>query len=105
MFEKIKKHIGNKPSYEQFLKLLNLFTQQIIDFDHLMELVKNFLSKDLFNQFKKMMEYTPTEHPIESPTFPVVAKPDLNQCEAIEASPSYRIVARDVSTSYINIFI
>ncbi|KAI8888550.1 hypothetical protein K501DRAFT_291658 [Backusella circina FSU 941] len=95
MFEKIKKHIGNKPSYEEFLKLLNLFTQQIIDFDLLMELVKNFLSKDLFNQFKKMVEYLPTQHPIESPTFPVVAKPDLNQCEAIESSPSYRIVARD----------
>ncbi|KAI8353986.1 hypothetical protein BD560DRAFT_408082 [Blakeslea trispora] len=96
LFDKIKKHIGNKPSYDEFLKLLNLYTQQIVDMDLLVIQVKRFIGqdKDLFQAFKIMIGYDPKEAPIERPTLSV-AKPDLNQCKTIKSSPSYRAAPRD----------
>jgi paired amphipathic helix protein Sin3a len=103
LFDKIRKHIGNKPSYEEFLKVLNLYTQQIVDADLLVEQVKIFIgnNKELFDLFKSTIGYEPKEHPIEKPTHPL-PKPDLAHCKTIDGSPSYRIVPRTVSfTSFL----
>lgn len=97
LFEKIKKHIGTKPSYEEFLKTLNLYTQQIVDMDLLIVQLKAFLgnNKELFDAFKQAIGYDPKEHPIERPALSAV-KPDLIVCSTVAASPSYRVVPKEV---------
>lgn len=101
LFEKIKKHIGTKPSYEEFLKTLNLYTQQIVDMDLLIVQLKAFLgnNKELFDAFKQAIGYDPKEHPIERPTLSAV-KPDLIACATVASSPSYRVVPKEVNIIY-----
>lgn len=96
LFDRIKKHIGNKPSYEEFLKLLNLYTQEIVDMDTLVAQVKGFLgnNKELMDNFKYTIGYEPKQPLIEKPAVSA-AKPDLNKCDAVKDSPSYRTVSRD----------
>ncbi|KAG0183135.1 Transcriptional regulatory protein sin3 [Apophysomyces sp. BC1021] len=95
LFERIRKHIGNKPSYEEFLKTLNLFSHQIIDMGMLIEQVEVFLGNnaELFDWFKNVVEYEPAQHKIERPQ--VISKPDLMNCKTVESSPSYRTVSKD----------
>ncbi|KAI9254321.1 hypothetical protein EDC94DRAFT_238533 [Helicostylum pulchrum] len=96
LFERIRKHIGNKPSYEEFLKTLNLYTQQILDLDSLIDQVSIFIgnNKELFDWFKSIVGYEPKEHPIEKPLHPL-PKPDLAHCKTTDQSPSYRCVPRN----------
>ncbi|OBZ86626.1 Paired amphipathic helix protein Sin3b [Choanephora cucurbitarum] len=100
LFDKIKQHIGNKPSYDEFLKLLNLYTQQIIDIHLLVTQAKRFIGQDkeLFQAFQTVIGYDPQQsQTIERPA-QSVPKPDLNKCPTIQASPSYRSVPRDWQT-------
>lgn len=98
LFDRIRKHIGNKPSYEEFLKTLNLYTQQILDLNTLVEQVGIFIgnNKELFDWFKSIVGYEPKDHPIEKPTNPI-PKPDLAHCKTTIDSPSYRCVPKNVS--------
>lgn len=98
LFEKIKKHIGTKPSYQEFLKTLNLYTQQIVDMDTLIVQLKGFFgtNKELFDAFKQAIGYDPVQHPIEKPNVSA-PKPDLLTCKSVKASPSYREVPKEVS--------
>ncbi|KAL0079587.1 hypothetical protein F4703DRAFT_1741573 [Phycomyces blakesleeanus] len=95
LFEKIRKHIGNKPSYEEFLKTLNLYSQQIVDMNTLIDQVQVFLgnNKKLFDAFKSMVGYEPTGRIITIPPT-VIPKPDIMHCKTVEISPSYRAVPK-----------
>ncbi|KAI9346076.1 hypothetical protein DFJ73DRAFT_482536 [Zopfochytrium polystomum] len=57
--DRCKRTIGNKATYNEFLKVLNLFSQEIIDAKTLVERVEPFLSKapELFDWFKKFVKY------------------------------------------------
>ncbi|GAN07470.1 sin3 protein [Mucor ambiguus] len=96
LFDRIRKHIGNKPSYEEFLKTLNLYTQQILDLNTLVEQVGIFIgnNKELFDWFKSIVGYEPRDHPIEKPVNPI-PKPDLAHCKTTADSPSYRCVPKN----------
>ncbi|CAO3638075.1 unnamed protein product [Mucor fragilis] len=96
LFDRIRKHIGNKPSYEEFLKTLNLYTQQILDLNTLVEQVGIFIgnNKELFDWFKSIVGYEPKDHPIDKPTNPI-PKPDLAHCKTTADSPSYRCVPKN----------
>ncbi|KAI8084776.1 uncharacterized protein BX664DRAFT_267268 [Halteromyces radiatus] len=98
LFEQIRKHIGNKPSYEVFLKLLNLYTQDIVDLDTLLERVDSFLGNkpELFDWFKSVIGYETTVvssfsiFGSEKPHH-IIPKPDLVRCKTVRDSPSYRL--------------
>ncbi|KAI8329171.1 hypothetical protein EDC96DRAFT_452540 [Choanephora cucurbitarum] len=96
LFDRIRKHIGNKPSYEEFLKTLNLYTQQIFDLKTLIEQVSIFIgnNKELFEWFKSVVGYEPKDHPIEKPSA-IIPKPDLAHCKTTTDSPSYRVVPKN----------
>lgn len=98
LFDRIRKHIGNKPSYEEFLKTLNLYTQQIFDLNTLVDQIGIFIgnNKELFDWFKSIVGYEPKDHPIEKPANPL-PKPDLAHCKTTHESPSYRCVPKAVS--------
>ncbi|KAJ3126023.1 Transcriptional regulatory protein sin3 [Nowakowskiella sp. JEL0407] len=57
-FDRCKKAIGNKATYTEFLKVLNLFSQEVIDAKTLVARIEPFLSKtpDLFEWFKKYVK-------------------------------------------------
>ncbi|CAO3596649.1 unnamed protein product [Absidia cylindrospora] len=92
LFERIRKYIGNKPSYEEFLKTLNLYTQQIVDLDLLMDQVETFIgsNKELFDWFKSVLGYESKEHLVRRPARSL-PKPDLMHCATVPDSPSYRL--------------
>lgn len=58
-FDKAKRFISNKQTYNEFLKVLNLFSQRIIDKNLLVERVEGFLggNRELMNWFKDFVKY------------------------------------------------
>jgi paired amphipathic helix protein Sin3a len=95
LFDRIKKHIGSKPSYDEFLKIINLYTLHILNADQLIQQVEPFLDQDTLNSLQQLIEYEPKDKSLEIPHYPPV-KPDLNDCETVDDSPSYRIVPKEV---------
>lgn len=58
-FERVKKYIDDRPTYIEFLKLLNLFTQDIIDLRTLVDRAALFIGghRELFTTFKNLCGY------------------------------------------------
>lgn len=58
-FDKVKRAIGSRTTYNEFLKILNLFSQEIIDSKTLVERVTPFLERtpELLDWFKKFVKY------------------------------------------------
>lgn len=58
-FERVKKFIDDRPTYVEFLKLLNLFTQDIIDLRTLVDRAALFIGghRELFSTFKSLCGY------------------------------------------------
>lgn len=89
-FDKVKRAIGNKQTYNEFLKMLNLFSQDIIDKDTLVERVDLFLGDnhaDLLNWFKQFVGFEEKTQHIEDITFKK-HQIELSLCKAY--GPSYR---------------
>lgn len=89
-FDKVKKAIANKQTYNEFLKILNLFSQDIIDKETLVERVDSFIGEahpDLLNWFKMFVGYEDKPQSIENITFKK-HQLELSLCKAY--GPSYR---------------
>lgn len=89
-FDKVKKAIGNKQTYNEFLKILNLYSQDIIDKATLVERVDSFLGDnhyDLLRWFKHFVGYLERTQFIEDITFKK-HQIELSLCKAY--GPSYR---------------
>lgn len=89
-FDKVKRAIGNKQTYNEFLKILNLYSQDIIDKETLVERVDSFLGEnhyDLLNWFKQFVGYKEKSQHIEDITFKK-HQLELSLCKAY--GPSYR---------------
>lgn len=89
-FDKVKKAIGNKQTYNDFLKLLNLFSQDIIDKETLIDRVDSFIGDahpELLQWFKMFVGYEDKPQSIESITFKK-HQLELSLCKAY--GPSYR---------------
>lgn len=88
-FERLKKAMNNKATYNEFLKLINMFTNDIIDKNTLIQRVEPFIlsSPDQFAYFKLMIGYTGQDEAIDN--IPAIkARVDLNHCK--KYGPSYR---------------
>lgn len=96
-FERVKKYIGSKATYNAFLKVLNLFSQQIVDQNVLVNRVEGFIggNKELFDMFKTLVGYDGKDELIENVPADDSNKPDLSQSESY--GPSYRIIPKAVS--------
>ena len=88
-FDKVKKSMNNKATYNEFLKLIHMFTNDIIDRNTLIQRAEPFLAitPDQFNYFKSLVKYTGQDETIDNIPVP---KPrvDLNHCKKF--GPSYR---------------
>ncbi|KAI9485516.1 MAG: hypothetical protein EXX96DRAFT_545381 [Benjaminiella poitrasii] len=95
LFEKIKRHIGNKPSYEAFLKTLQMYTLEIISLEQLVEQIeKVFLATNpaLLKLFKVAVGHEDRHVRRE---LNKIKKPDLNQSRPVTSSPSYHAVPKE----------
>lgn len=87
-FDKVKKMIGNKSTYNEFLKILNLFSQEIIDAKVLIERVAPFLDKspELFEWFKRFVKYEEDDVIWNTPQ----ERPELDISKCKRSGDSYR---------------
>ncbi|BFZ61969.1 Transcriptional regulatory protein sin3 [Saitoella coloradoensis] len=88
-FDRVKKYIGNKQTYNEFLKVLNLFSQEILDKNTLLERVEGFIggNRELIDWFKRFVGYDGRDDIIENIPTPG-PRIDLAACKAF--GPSYR---------------
>ena len=89
-FDRAKKQIGNRASYAEFLKLLNLYTQDLIDKFTLGDRVGAFIggSPELMIWFKSFLNIDEQEDVIEARARPDPGRVNLAHCRAL--GPSYR---------------
>lgn len=92
-FEQAKRHIGNKQTYNEFLKILNLFSQEILSRKQLVERVEVFLgsNKELFDWFRRFVH---ADEPVVVKLQPTANdfrdRVDLEKCK--KYGPSYRLL-------------
>ncbi|KAJ3283299.1 Transcriptional regulatory protein sin3 [Borealophlyctis nickersoniae] len=93
-FDKCKRIINNKSVYNEFLKVLNLFSQEIIESKVLIDRVEPFLSKapELFEWFKKFVKYEEDDIIYNIPA----ERPDINPDQLQRAGHSYRLLPSNV---------
>lgn len=102
-FQKVKTYIGNKATYNAFLKVLNLFSQQIVDQNILVNRVESFIGghAELFDWFKQLVGFEEVEPEEEEDSHPKTlhmsncSRPQLKASdnEATGCGPSYRRIA------------
>lgn len=55
-FDRVKRAINNRDAFNEFLKLVNLFTQELIDTARLVREARNFLGdSELMHQFREIL--------------------------------------------------
>ncbi|RIB10495.1 hypothetical protein C2G38_1979696 [Gigaspora rosea] len=89
-FEKAKRYISNKHSYNEFLKLLNLYSQQILDGQSLLKYMAPFLggtNSDLYAWLKQFLKLNERDEIVQN-TANSRPRVDLEGC--ISYGPSYR---------------
>lgn len=102
-FDRVKKHIGNKQTYLSFLRVLNLFTQQVLDANQLIDRCESYLSgnKELYSQLKKLVGYDGKDRIIEN--VPLVPS-KMDYGSAFEYGPSYRSVPKHVGICLVCVY-
>jgi paired amphipathic helix protein Sin3a len=103
-FDRVRKFLSNKQTYSEFLKLLNLFSQDILDRKLLVEKVETFLSpnKELLEWFKAYVGWDGKDEIIENVAAPR-DKVDLGTCKRY--GESYRLLPKNVSLLFILFFL
>lgn len=96
-FERVKKYLGNRTSMNEFLKLCNLFSQQIIDRDTLYHQGCNYLmaNQELLSFWKTFLQYEPQDVVVDNIPAPPSGKVSLSNCRGF--GPSYRLLPKRVS--------
>ncbi|KAG7882014.1 hypothetical protein KL935_001171 [Ogataea polymorpha] len=92
-FDKVKKAINNKQTYNEFLKFLRLYTSEVIDKDTLVEKAEGFIGgfPDLFDWFKSFVGWE--EKPLHIENIAIKKQQlDLMMCKA--CGPSYRLLPK-----------
>ncbi len=94
-FERVKKAIANRTTYSEFLKVLNLFNQDILDPKLLVERVEPFLGRwpDLYAWFKNYVKYDDKDDALDPTPTPA---PPRDMTGAKRSGSSYRLLPVDV---------
>ena len=93
-FDRVKKHVSNKQAFNEFLKLCNLFVEDVLDKNTLVQKVEGIIGPghDLMNHFKKYVQYSPKDEVIENTVAPNGSRVALSLCRAL--GPSYRLLPK-----------
>lgn len=92
-FDRVKKFIANKQTYNEFLKIINLFSQRIIDKNVLVERVDGFIgsNRELMDWFKKFVRYEGKPLHVENIAY---KKHNLELSLCRSYGPSYRLIPK-----------
>ncbi|XP_023661955.1 paired amphipathic helix protein Sin3a-like isoform X1 [Paramormyrops kingsleyae] len=91
-FEKVRKALRSSEAYENFLRCLDIFNQEVISRAELVQLVLPFLGKfpELFNWFKNFLGYRESSHmesfPKERATEGIAMEIDYASCKRLGSS-------------------
>ena len=104
-FDRVKKYIANKSTMNEFLKLCNLFSQDLIDRNVLVHKVSNFIggNPDLMNWFKGFVNYEGSDEVIDNRPKAPTSRVALSNCRGL--GPSYRLLPKRVSFNFSFIYL
>ncbi|TEA22469.1 Paired amphipathic helix protein pst1 [Colletotrichum sidae] len=93
-FDKVKKHLGNKSAFTEFLKLCNLFSQSIIDRNTVFHKGCSFFAAnaELVGFWKAFLKYEPQDDVVDNRPAPPSGKVSLSNCRGY--GPSYRLLPK-----------
>lgn len=93
-FDKVKKYLSNKQVFAEFLKLCNLFTQDLLDRNVFVHKVSSFIGNnpELNEFFHKFVGYTGQEEIIENRPRAPTGRVALSNCRGL--GPSYRLLPK-----------
>ena len=96
IFDRVKKYLNNKQTYNEFLKLLNLFSQDMINKSVLINRLENFIggNPELIGWFKKYIGLETVDPTMIENVPATTSKVRLNTCRAL--GPSYRLLPKMV---------
>lgn len=101
-FERVKQFLDNRETYDEFLKLLNLFTQDVVDLRTLVIQAGSFLGdSELMTQFKEIVGWEEKERRDPEGVGPNSASKLMQRPSKADLSirygPSYRKLPQSVS--------
>lgn len=99
-FDRVRKALDTREVYEEFLKLLHIFSKDIIDVRTLVERAELFLGDgDLFVEFKKLMAYEDPRFELGPPGSIRTGPPEQLSAPPMDddLGPSYRRLPASVS--------
>lgn len=91
IFEKIKKILPSRENWREFLKCLELYSQEVLRREEMLSLIKNLFGRhtELVEEFDNLLcSHGVQKSPKEIWPFIPLAETDLSQCR--RATPSYR---------------
>lgn len=93
-FDRAKKAIGNKAAMNEFLKLCNLFSQDLVDRTTLVHKARGFIGSnpDLFQWFQSWVGYDDKDVLIENTPRAPSGRVSLSNCRGF--GPSYRLLPK-----------
>ncbi|PGH33584.1 paired amphipathic helix protein Sin3a [[Emmonsia] crescens] len=93
-FDRVKKFIGNKQTFGEFLKLCNLYSADLIDRNILINRAASFIggNQEIMSWFKRFMHVEPKDEIIEPKAKPESGVVNLSHCRAL--GPSYRLLPK-----------
>ena len=93
-FDRVKKSLADKKMFNEFLKLCNLFTQDLIDQNTLMHKAYGFIGSnaELTSWFKNFLQYDGRDEIIENKPKIPGDKVVLSNCRGL--GPSYRLLPK-----------
>lgn len=96
-FDRVKKHISNRTTMNEFIKLLNLFVMDLITKEVLVHKASHFIgaSPDLMNWLKAFVQHSGEDEVVENAPDPRIGRVSLSNCRGY--GPSYRLLPKRVS--------
>ncbi|KAM0288027.1 hypothetical protein ACHAQH_000095 [Verticillium albo-atrum] len=93
-FDRVKKYLSNKTSYNEFLKVCNLFSQQIIDRPTVYQKGSVFLAAnpELLGFWKQFLNVDSMVDMVDNRPAPPTGKVSLSNCRGY--GPSYRLLPK-----------
>ncbi|KAF3764410.1 hypothetical protein M406DRAFT_277923 [Cryphonectria parasitica EP155] len=93
-FDRVKKYLNNKTANSEFLKLCNMYTQDLIDKDVLTSKAAQFIGghAELFAWFKSFVLYSGDDQIVDNRPAPPSGRISLSNCRGY--GPSYRLLPK-----------
>lgn len=93
-FDRVKKFLNNKTANSEFLKLCNMYTQDLIDKDVLTAKAFHFIGghADLFAWFKAFVLFNGEDQTVDNRPAPPSGRVSLSNCRGY--GPSYRLLPK-----------